>query len=157
MSNRENLPRSTIEIPKPATTQLSTSNLPDPRPTNSFRSFDRQKSMFRRLAYSLLLVALAALVSIQGVEAAKGPKITSKVYFDIEHGGKPLGRGMSVRFVHKLPEAHTQRCIVISCHWALRWCARHFGHLNIFVGSDRYVLMIDCPEDRRELQGFGCW
>lgn len=49
--------------------------------------------MFRRLACSLLLVALAALVSIQGVEAAKGPKITSKVYFDIEHGGKPLGRG----------------------------------------------------------------
>jgi len=48
--------------------------------------------MFRRLAYSLLLVALAALVSIQGVEAARGPKITSKVYFDIEHGGKPLGR-----------------------------------------------------------------
>jgi len=48
--------------------------------------------MFRGLAYSLLLVALAALVSIQGVEAAKGPKITSKVYFDIEHGGKPLGR-----------------------------------------------------------------
>ena len=50
--------------------------------------------MFRGLAYSLLLVALAALVSIQGVEAAKGPKITSKVYFEIEHGGKPLGRGM---------------------------------------------------------------
>jgi len=48
--------------------------------------------MFRRLAYSLLLVAFAALVSIQGVEAARGPKITSKVYFDIEHGGKPLGR-----------------------------------------------------------------
>jgi peptidyl-prolyl cis-trans isomerase B (cyclophilin B) len=40
----------------------------------------------------LLFVALAALVSIQGVEAAKVPKITSKVYFDIEHGGKPLGR-----------------------------------------------------------------
>ena len=49
--------------------------------------------MFRRLAYSLLLVALAALVSVRGVEAAKGPKITSKVYFDIEHGGKPVGRG----------------------------------------------------------------
>ena len=49
--------------------------------------------MFRGFAYSLLLVALAALVSIQGVEAAKGPKITSKVYFDIEHGGKPMGRG----------------------------------------------------------------
>jgi len=48
--------------------------------------------MFRRLAYSLLLVGLAAFASIQGVEASKGPKITSKVYFDIEHGGKPLGR-----------------------------------------------------------------
>lgn len=47
--------------------------------------------MFRRVAYSLLFVALAAF-SIQGVEAAKGPRITSKVYFDIEHGGKPLGR-----------------------------------------------------------------
>ena len=54
--------------------------------------------MFRRLAYSLLFVALAALVSVQGVEAAKGPKITSKVYFDIEHGGKPLGRGGSRSF-----------------------------------------------------------
>jgi peptidyl-prolyl cis-trans isomerase B (cyclophilin B) len=49
--------------------------------------------MFRHLAYSLLFVALAVLVSIQGVEAARGPKINSKVYFDIEHGGKPLGRG----------------------------------------------------------------
>ena len=49
--------------------------------------------MFHRLAYSLLFVALAALVTVQGVEAAKGPKITSRVYFDIEHGGKPLGRG----------------------------------------------------------------
>jgi peptidyl-prolyl cis-trans isomerase B (cyclophilin B) len=63
--------------------------------------------MFRRLAYSLLLVALATLVSIQGVEAAKGPKITSKVYFDIEHGGKPLGRGTLPYFVHKLLGAHT--------------------------------------------------
>lgn len=49
--------------------------------------------MFRRLAYSLLFVGFAAFVSVQGVEAAKGPKITSKVYFDIEHGGRPLGRG----------------------------------------------------------------
>ena len=55
--------------------------------------------MLRRLAYSLLLVALAALLSVQGVEAAKGPKITSKVYFDIEHGGKPLGRGMEHLFL----------------------------------------------------------
>ena len=62
--------------------------------------------MFRRLAYSLLFVAFAALVSIQGAEAAKGPKITSKVYFDIEHGGKPLGRGASRSFHQKPLGAH---------------------------------------------------
>jgi len=60
--------------------------------------------MFRRLAYSLFFVALAALVSIQGVEAAKGPKITSKVYFDIEHGGKPLGRVVIGLFGNTVPQ-----------------------------------------------------
>ncbi|GAA6036699.1 hypothetical protein JCM8097_003435 [Rhodosporidiobolus ruineniae] len=39
------------------------------------------------LALSLLALFFPALVA-----AAKGPVITSKVYFDIEHGGKPLGR-----------------------------------------------------------------
>jgi len=52
----------------------------------------------------LLFVALAALVSIQGVEAAKGPKITSKVYFDIEHGGKPLGRVVLGLFGGSVPK-----------------------------------------------------
>ena len=28
----------------------------------------------------------------QTVEAAKGPKITHKVYFDITHGDEPMGR-----------------------------------------------------------------
>ena len=49
--------------------------------------------MLRRLAYSLLFVGLGIFASVQGVEAAKGPMVTSKVYFEIEHGGKPLGRG----------------------------------------------------------------
>jgi Peptidyl-prolyl cis-trans isomerase (rotamase) - cyclophilin family len=34
----------------------------------------------------------AGLFIAQPVEAVKGPKITHKVYFDIEHGGEPLGR-----------------------------------------------------------------
>ncbi|KAL7422374.1 Peptidyl-prolyl cis-trans isomerase B [Cryptotrichosporon argae] len=37
-----------------------------------------------------LVIALACL--LVPAEAAKGPVITHKVYFDIEHGGKPLGR-----------------------------------------------------------------
>ncbi|KAI8851924.1 putative cis-trans protein [Chytridium lagenaria] len=35
-----------------------------------------------------LVIALLATVAL----AAKGPKITHKVYFDMEQGGKPLGR-----------------------------------------------------------------
>ncbi|KAJ3115421.1 Peptidyl-prolyl cis-trans isomerase B [Phlyctochytrium bullatum] len=40
-------------------------------------------------AFYFLLTLLLAFVA---VEAAKGPKITHKVFFDIEQGGKPLGR-----------------------------------------------------------------
>jgi len=92
-SNRENLPRYQHRNTGAGHDTTFDPNPPSNLRSTPLRSSGRQKNMFRRLAYSLLLVALAALVSIQGVEAAKGPKITSKVYFDIEHGGKPLGRG----------------------------------------------------------------
>ena len=41
-----------------------------------------------------LLVLLTAVFLFMGqtAHAAKGPKITNKVYFDIEHGDEPLGR-----------------------------------------------------------------
>jgi len=48
--------------------------------------------MSRRLFFSLFLIAIVAFFSAQSVEAANGPKITNKVYFDIKHGDKPLGR-----------------------------------------------------------------
>ncbi|KLT40079.1 putative cyclophilin [Cutaneotrichosporon oleaginosum] len=41
--------------------------------------------------FAALFVALA-LVFAGSAEAAKGPVITNKVFFDIEHDGKPLGR-----------------------------------------------------------------
>ena len=48
---------------------------------------------FRRLFVSAaLLLGLSLLFVAQPVEAAKGPKITHKVYFDITHGDEPLGR-----------------------------------------------------------------
>lgn len=72
--------------------------------------------MFRRLAYSLLFVALVAF-SIQGVEAAKGPRITSKVYFDIEHGGKPLGRVTIGLFGGTVPKtAENFRALAVGDH-----------------------------------------
>jgi len=39
----------------------------------------------------LILTVIFAFLA-QSSEAAKGPKITHKVYFDIEHDGKPMGR-----------------------------------------------------------------
>jgi peptidyl-prolyl cis-trans isomerase B (cyclophilin B) len=46
----------------------------------------------RILISALLMFTATFLFFAQSSEAAKGPKITHKVYFDIEHGGKPLGR-----------------------------------------------------------------
>ncbi|KAI9739605.1 MAG: Peptidyl-prolyl cis-trans isomerase B [Cirrosporium novae-zelandiae] len=47
----------------------------------------------QRVVVSILVLLTAAfLFMAQTSEAAKGPKITNKVYFDIEHGGKPMGR-----------------------------------------------------------------
>ncbi len=49
--------------------------------------------IFSRLTLGFLLVTVAAFFCAQPVEAAKTPRITNKVYFDINHGDKPLGRG----------------------------------------------------------------
>ena len=48
--------------------------------------------IFSKFSVAFLVVTLAALFCAQPVEAAKGPKITHKVYFDITHGDEPLGR-----------------------------------------------------------------
>ena len=48
--------------------------------------------MYAKLFFSFLVVSLAALFTVQSVEAAKGPKITHKVYFDVKHGDEELGR-----------------------------------------------------------------
>ena len=59
-------------------------------PTLSFISPWFLSKMFGRISVAFIVVTLAALFC--GVEAVKGPKITHKVYFDIEHGGESLGR-----------------------------------------------------------------
>ncbi|KAI0684804.1 cyclophilin-like domain-containing protein [Cytidiella melzeri] len=48
--------------------------------------------IFGKLTFGFLIVTLAAFFSAQSVEAAKGPKITHKVFFDVEQGGNKLGR-----------------------------------------------------------------
>lgn len=48
--------------------------------------------MLFRASLVLAVVSVAALFCAQPVEAARGPKITNKVYFDIKHGDESLGR-----------------------------------------------------------------
>ncbi|KAG6849050.1 Peptidyl-prolyl cis-trans isomerase B [Arthromyces matolae] len=45
--------------------------------------------MFGRLSLAFIVVSLAAFFC---AAEAKGPRVTNKVFFDIEHGGKPMGR-----------------------------------------------------------------
>ena len=48
---------------------------------------------FKNIAISVMVILTATFLFMgQSAEAAKGPKITHKVYFDIEHGDEPLGR-----------------------------------------------------------------
>lgn len=47
----------------------------------------------QRLLVSLAVVLAACLFLFsQSAEAAKGPKITHKVYFDVKHGDEDMGR-----------------------------------------------------------------
>ncbi|KAI6045983.1 cyclophilin-like domain-containing protein [Pisolithus marmoratus] len=48
--------------------------------------------MFGRISLAFIILTITAFFYAQSVDAAKGPKITHKVYFDIKHGDKDLGR-----------------------------------------------------------------
>jgi peptidyl-prolyl cis-trans isomerase B (cyclophilin B) len=48
--------------------------------------------MFGRLSLAFLVISIAAFFCAQPVDATKGPKITHKVYFDIQRGDENLGR-----------------------------------------------------------------
>jgi hypothetical protein len=83
----------------------------------------------QKLVIALCLVLTATFLFMgQTVEAAKGPKITHKVYFDITHGDEPMGRvvlglyGKTVPKVPVLTQLQTTflilpRLLRISVHW----------------------------------------
>jgi hypothetical protein len=53
---------------------------------------------FAKASLVFVVVSLAAIFCVQSVEAARGPRITSKVYFDIKHGDKDMGRSAFASF-----------------------------------------------------------
>jgi peptidyl-prolyl cis-trans isomerase B (cyclophilin B) len=46
----------------------------------------------QKVLISLLVILTATFLFIGQTAAAKGPKITHKVYFDVDHDGQSLGR-----------------------------------------------------------------
>lgn len=59
----------------------------------------------RKFFLSAVLLVGVGLVFFSGTaEATKGPKITHKVYFDIEHGGQPVGRVVMGLYGKTVPE-----------------------------------------------------
>jgi len=58
------------------------------RECNSFKMATIQRSLIS----VLLILTVVFVFFAQASDAAKGPKITNKVYFDIEQDDKPMGR-----------------------------------------------------------------
>ncbi len=52
----------------------------------------------------MLILSITFMFFAQTASAAKGPKITHKVYFDIEQAGKPMGRIVMGLYGKTVPE-----------------------------------------------------
>jgi peptidyl-prolyl cis-trans isomerase B (cyclophilin B) len=67
----------------------------------------------QRVVISLLVILTATFLFMgQTAEAAKGPKITHKVYFDIEHGDEPMGRIVIGLYGKTVPRV--RNCLALS-------------------------------------------
>jgi peptidyl-prolyl cis-trans isomerase B (cyclophilin B) len=63
----------------------------------------------QKLLVSILLICTASFVYFaQASEAAKGPKITHKVYFDIQHGDEEIGRIVMGLYGKTVPKVEWQ-------------------------------------------------
>jgi peptidyl-prolyl cis-trans isomerase B (cyclophilin B) len=75
---------------------------------------------------ALLLLGFSAVLLSQTAEATKGPKITHKVYFDIQHGDESLGRivmGLYGKTVPKTTELNPVALVPVSGQ-------SHYGKLS---------------------------
>ena len=62
----------------------------------------------KNILISVMVILTATFLFMgQSAEAAKGPKITHKVYFDIEHGDEPMGRIVLGLYGKTVPKVRT--------------------------------------------------
>ena len=103
-------------------------------------------NMFAKISFAFVFVTLASLFFV--AEAAKGPKITNKVYFDIKHGDKELGRSTYFASYSGFM-SNVQLCLMLpltmnSYHRVVRWCMFvHFFTTDTL--TDFFTLPTDCP------------
>jgi|ERR1700733_956809 len=72
----------------------------------------------QRVVISLMVILTATFLFIGQTAAAKGPKITNKVYFDVEHDGQPLGRIVMGLYGKTVPKvSRSQRIRIKVCCW----------------------------------------
>lgn len=63
----------------------------------------------QRIVVSLMVILTVTFLFFgQTAEAAKGPKITHKVYFDIKHGDEELGRVVLGLYGKTVPRVSTE-------------------------------------------------
>lgn len=68
----------------------------------------------KNIIISVMVILTATFLFMgQSAEAAKGPKITHKVYFDIEHGDEPLGRVVLGLYGKTVPKVCSE--LLLSC------------------------------------------
>lgn len=67
----------------------------------------------RFLATFLVVLTFAFVYFAQTVEAQKGPKITHKVYFDIQHGDEALGRITIGLYGKTVPKVYTESLLAM--------------------------------------------
>lgn len=104
--------------------------------------------MFAKISFAFVFVTLASLFFV--AEAAKGPKITNKVYFDIKHGDKELGRSTYLASYRGFM-SNVQLCLMLplntnSYHRVVRWCMFiRFFFFTTDTLTDFFTPPTDCP------------
>lgn len=85
---------------------------------------------FKNLIVSLMLILTATFLFMgQSALAAKGPKITHKVYFDIEQNGEPLGRIVMGLYGKTVPKVYSHQLPEFPGVLIDQWTAENFRAL----------------------------